>query len=88
MLDDWLTTNSPLGASWAVVLSYALIFLALGYIAVKLSRMDKAKVVYSIIVIVGFILFLKAVIGYDITGILWDMWLTFKTWLLGGATNG
>lgn len=85
-LDEWLQTASPVaGMSWAVVLAYAFIFLLIGWIAIKLSRADRAKVIYAIVVFTGFVLFLKSVIGYDITGILWDAWLTFKEAVLGGG---
>ena len=85
MLDDWLTTNSPFGVMWAVLLAYIFIFIVVGWLAVKMSQLNKAKVVYAIIVFIGFILFVKTVIGYDITGILWDAWTTFKNWLIGGG---
>jgi len=84
-LDDFLGQSSPLGVSWAFLFSYIFIALCIAFVAVMLVKLNKARIVYGIVVIVGLILFIQSVLDYDVTGILWDAWLTLKT-MLGVGT--
>lgn len=84
-LDDFLSHTSPVGISWAFLFSYIFIALLIAFIAIMLVKLNKARIVYGIVVVVGIILFLRSILGYDVTGILWDAWTTLKTSLGVGS---
>lgn len=83
VIDSWLLSESPTGAIWAVTISYFFMLVIIGLVGFALRKVTKAKLVYGIVLVVGLILFLKTVFDYDVTGILWNAYVTIRDSIMG-----
>lgn len=83
MIDAWLLSESPTGTIWAVTISYFTMLVIIALLGFALRKVTKAKIVYAIVWFVGIILFMKTIFNYDVTGILWNAYVTIRDALRG-----